>query len=52
MKVLICVPRYEHERDRRLIIQKKIDELNIFMKQCVVQEIDDPCMHLMVCPGT
>lgn len=26
---------YEHERVRRLLIQKKIDELNMFMKQCV-----------------
>ena len=30
--------RYEHERDRRLLVQKKIEELNTFLKQCVAPD--------------
>jgi len=43
---LICLRRYEHERDRRLLIQKKIDELNMFMKQCAAPDAKHPCLHL------
>ena len=43
---LICLRSYEHERDRRLLIQKKIDELNMFMKQCAAPDAKHPCLHL------
>ena len=41
---------YEHERDRRLLIQKKVDELDKFLKQCGPCFLFRRCELLIISP--